>query len=50
MLLIGDSLSVVSTEENGVDIPSSFINQVVIKWESKVKDYEKYFQKSHFLF
>ena len=36
-----DSLSVVSTEENGVDIPSSFINQVVIKWESKVKDYEK---------
>jgi len=36
-----DSLSVVSTEENGVDIPSSFINQVVIKWESKVRDYEE---------
>tara|TARA_B100001057_G_scaffold226781_1_gene227126 strand:+ start:9796 stop:10710 length:915 start_codon:yes stop_codon:yes gene_type:complete len=33
--------SVVSTEEHGVDIPSSFINQVVIKWESKVRDYEK---------
>jgi len=36
-----DSPSVVSTEENGVDIPSSFINQVVIKWESKVRDYEE---------
>ena len=36
-----DSLSVISTEDHGVDIPSSFINQVVIKWESKVKDYEK---------
>ena len=36
-----DSPSVVSTEENGVDIPTSFINQVVIKWESKVRDYEE---------
>ncbi len=36
-----DSLSVISTEDHGVDIPSSFINQVVIKWESKVKDFEK---------
>ena len=36
-----DSLSFVSTEDHGVNIPSSFINQVVIKWESKVKDFEK---------
>ena len=36
-----DSLSFVSTEYHGVDTPSSFINQVVIKWESKVKDFEK---------
>jgi len=36
-----DSLSVVSTEDNGVNTPTSFINQVVIKWESKVRDYEE---------
>ena len=36
-----DSLSVVSTEDHGVDIPSSFINQVVIKWESIIRDYEE---------
>ena len=36
-----DSLSIVSTEDNGVDTPTSFINQVVIKWESKVRDYEE---------
>ena len=36
-----NSLSIVSTEDNGVDTPTSFINQVVIKWESKVRDYEK---------
>ena len=36
-----DSLTNVSSEDNGVNIPSSFINQVVIKWESKVRDYEK---------
>ena len=36
-----NSLSIVSTEDNGVDKPTSFINQVVIKWESKVRDYEK---------
>ena len=36
-----NSLSIVSTEEHGVDKPTSFINQVVIKWESKVRDYEK---------
>ena len=36
-----NSLSIVSTEDHGVDTPTSFINQVVIKWESKVRDYEK---------
>ena len=36
-----NSLSVVSTEENGVDTPTSFINQVVIKWESIIRDYEE---------
>ena len=36
-----DSLKDISSEDNGVSIPSSFINQVVIKWESKVRDYEK---------
>ena len=36
-----NSLSIVSTEDHGVDKPTSFINQVVIKWESKVRDYEK---------
>ena len=36
-----DSLSIVSTEDNGVDTPTSFINQVVIKWESIIRDYEK---------
>ena len=36
-----DSLTNVSSEDHGVNIPSSFINQVVIKWESKVRDYEK---------
>ena len=36
-----NSLTNVSTEDHGVNIPSSFINQVVVKWESKVRDYEK---------
>ena len=36
-----DSSSDDSTEDDGVNKPSSFINQVVIKWESKVKYYEK---------
>ena len=36
-----NSLSIVSTEDNGVDTPTSFINQVVIKWESIVRDYEE---------
>ena len=36
-----DSLSIVSTEDNGVDTPTSFINQVVIKWESIIRDYEE---------
>ena len=36
-----NSLSIVSTEDHGVDTPTSFINQVVIKWESKVRDYEE---------
>ena len=36
-----DSLSVVSTEDNGVNTPTSFINQVVIKWESIIRDYEE---------
>ena len=36
-----DSLSIVSTEDNGVDTPTSFINQVVIKWESIIKDFEE---------
>ena len=36
-----NSLSVVSTEDNGVDTPTSFINQVVIKWESIIRDYEE---------
>ena len=31
----------ISSEDHGVNIPSSFINQVVNKWESKVRDYEK---------
>jgi uncharacterized protein (TIGR01777 family) len=36
-----DSLTDISSEDHGVNIPSSFINQVVNKWESKVRDYEK---------
>ena len=36
-----NSLTNVSNEDHGVNIPSSFINQVVVKWESKVRDYEK---------
>ena len=36
-----DSLSIVSTEDHGVDTPTSFINQVVIKWESIIRDYEE---------
>ena len=36
-----DSLTDISSEDHGVNIPSSFINQVVTKWESKVRDYEK---------
>ena len=36
-----NSLSIVSTEDNGVDTPTSFINQVVIKWESIIRDYEE---------
>ena len=36
-----NSLSIVSTEDHGVDTPTSFINQVVIKWESIIRDYEK---------
>ena len=36
-----DSLSIVSTEDNGVDTPTSFINQVVIKWESIIRDFEE---------
>ena len=36
-----NSLSIVSTEDHGADKPTSFINQVVIKWESKVRDYEE---------
>ena len=36
-----DSLTDISSEDHGVNIPSSFINQVVVKWESKVRDYEK---------
>ena len=36
-----NSLSIVSTEDHGVDTPTSFINQVVIKWESIVRDYEE---------
>ena len=35
-----DSLTDISFEDHGVDIPGSFINQVVIKWESVVRDYE----------
>ena len=35
------SLTDTSYEDHGVNIPSSFINQVVTKWESKVRDYEK---------
>jgi len=35
-----DSLTDISFEDHGVNIPSSFINQVVIKWESVVRDYE----------
>jgi len=36
-----NSLTDISSEDHGVNIPSSFINQVVNKWESKVRDYEK---------
>ena len=36
-----DSQTDISSEDHGVNIPSSFINQVVNKWESKVRDYEK---------
>ena len=36
-----DSLTDISYEDHGVNIPISFINQVVNKWESKVRDYEK---------
>ena len=36
-----DSLTDISSEDHGVNISSSFINQVVNKWESKVRDYEK---------
>lgn len=36
-----DSLTDIPSEDHGVNIPSSFINQVVNKWESKVRDYEK---------
>jgi len=36
-----NSLSIVSTEDHGVDTPTSFINQVVIKWESIIRDYEE---------
>jgi len=36
-----DSLTDTSSEDHGVNIQSSFINQVVNKWESKVRDYEK---------
>jgi uncharacterized protein (TIGR01777 family) len=36
-----DSLTDISSEDHGVNIPSSFINQVVNKWESKVRNYEK---------
>ena len=36
-----NSFTNVSSEDHGVNIPSSFINQVVVKWESKVRDYEK---------
>jgi len=36
-----DSLTDISSEDHGVNIQSSFINQVVNKWESKVRDYEK---------
>ena len=36
-----DSLTDISSENHGVNIQSSFINQVVNKWESKVRDYEK---------
>ena len=36
-----DSLTDISSEDHGVNIPNSFINQVVNKWESKVRDYEK---------
>ncbi len=35
-----DSLTDISFENHGVNIPNSFINQVVIKWESVVRDYE----------
>ena len=35
-----DSLTDISFEDHGINIPNSFINQVVIKWESVVRDYE----------
>jgi uncharacterized protein (TIGR01777 family) len=36
-----DSISKTSSEKNSVSIPDSFINQVVVKWESKVLEFEK---------
>ena len=43
-----DSQTNVSSEDHGVNIPSSFINQVVIKWESIVRDYEKILPETSF--
>ena len=36
-----NSLKDISSEDHGVNIPNSFINQVVNQWESTVGDYEK---------
>ena len=36
-----NSLTDISFEDHGVNIPNSFINQVVNKWESTVSNYEK---------
>jgi len=36
-----DSISKTFSEKNSVSIPDSFINQVVVKWESKVIEFEK---------
>ena len=36
-----DSISKTFSEKNSVSIPDSFINQVVVKWESKVLEFEK---------